>query len=134
LLAAWTRLFGTSEVATHSLSLLFAVAAVPVAFWAGDRMFGRRAAWFTAAFASLSPFLTYFAGETRMYSLVVVESLLCCIAFSAAFIERRPSGPWWFAASLAALVYTHYWGLYAAVGAALACAFLAVRGDTRRIL
>jgi 4-amino-4-deoxy-L-arabinose transferase-like glycosyltransferase len=117
--------FGSSEPATHALSLLIAIAVVPVAFWAAARLFDRRAAWFSAVFASLSPFLTYFAGETRMYSLVVLESILVCVTFSMAFIERRPRGPWWFAASLAALVYTHYWGFYAAVGAALACLFLA---------
>ena len=131
LLGLWTRVFGTGEVATHSLSLLIAVATVPIAFWAADRMFTRRTAWFTAAFASLTPFVTYFAGETRMYSLVVVESILCCVAFSAAFVERRPRGPWWFALTLTALVYTHYWGLYAAFGAALACGFIAVFGDRR---
>src|SRR5204862_181670 len=102
------------------------------AFWAGNRLFGRRAAWFTAAFAALSPFLTYFAGEARMYSLLVLESILLCVAFSVAFIERRPNGPWWFAASLAALIYTHYWGFYVAAGAALACALLLfTRGETR---
>jgi len=131
LLAGWTRAFGTSEVATHSLSLLIAIAVVPVAFWAADRLFDRRAAWFTAAFAALSPFLTYFAGETRMYSLVALESILVCVTFSMAFIERRPRGPWWFAGSLAALVYTHYWGFYAAAGAAVACAVLAV--STREV-
>lgn len=126
LLAVWTRAFGTSEIATHALSLLVAVSIVPVAFWAASRLFDRRAAWFSAAFAALSPFLTYFAGETRMYSLVVLESILVCVTFSMAFIERRSAGPWWFAASLGALIYTHYWGFYAAAGAAVACAVLAI--------
>ena len=133
-LAMWTRLFGTSEVATHSLSLLFAVATVPIAFWAAGRLFDRRAAWFTAMFASLTPFVTYFAGETRMYSMVVVESMLLCVAFSAAFIEQRPRGEWWFAVALAALLYTHYWGFYAAGGALLACIYLIVSTDDRRPL
>ena len=133
LLAVWTRVFGTSEIATHSLSLLVAVATVPVAFWVGGRLFGRRAAWFTAAFASLCPFLTYFAGETRMYSLVALESILLCAAFAAAFIEQHKNAPWWFAATLTALVYTHYWGLYAAIGAVAAWAFVLASGDRRRL-
>ena len=134
LLAVWTRLFGTSEVATHSLSLLISLAILPVAFWAGNRLFDRRAGWFTAIFAALSPFVTYFAGETRMYSLVVLESILFCVAFSGAFIERRPRGALWFALALAALVYTHYWGFYAVAGSVAAVALLARRAPDRSAL
>src|SRR5689334_18416797 len=54
LLGVWIRLFGTGEVATHSLSLLLALAVPVVAFWAAGRLFDRRAAWFTAVFAALS--------------------------------------------------------------------------------
>jgi uncharacterized membrane protein len=135
LLAVWTRLFGTSEVATHSLSLLIGLAVPLVAFWAAGRLFDRRAAWFTAAFAALSPFVTYFSGETRMYVLVVLESIVFCVAFSMAFIERRPRGPLWFAASLAALIYTHYWAFYAAAGAAFAVLLIArLSSDRRQVL
>jgi hypothetical protein len=134
LLALWMRAFGEGEVATHCLSLLISLAVIPVAFWAADRLFDRRAAWFTAAFAALSPFVTYFAGETRMYSLVVLESILFCVAFSVAFVERRPRGPLWFAASLAALVYTHYWAFYASVGALAAVLVLAWLAPDRRVV
>jgi hypothetical protein len=137
LLGVWIRLFGTGEVATHSLSLLLALAVPVVAFWAAGRLFDRRAAWFTAVFAALSPFVTYFSGETRMYVLVVLESLLFCVAFSAAFVEHRRRGPVWFAVSLAALVYTHYWAFYAAAGAVTAVIvliLLAGGADRRRLV
>jgi mannosyltransferase len=134
LLAAWTRLFGTGEIATHALSTVIALAVVPVAFWAGSRLFDRRAGWFAAIFAAFCPFVTYFAGETRMYSLVVLESLVLCVGFSLAFVERTERGPWAFAGALVALEYTHYWGLYAAVGAALAVAALAYASPARREL
>src|SRR3954452_2147467 len=39
LLALWTRVFGTGEVATHSLSLLIALAVPVVAFWAANHLF-----------------------------------------------------------------------------------------------
>jgi hypothetical protein len=134
LLAAWTRLFGTGEVATHALSLLIASAVVPVAFWAADRLFGRRAAWYAGAFAALSPFLTYFAGETRMYSLVVLEALLLATTFCMAFVQRRPRALIGFAASLVLLAYTHYWGLYAAVGTVVALVGLVAMGEDHRWL
>src|SRR3954470_849113 len=43
LLHDWIRLAGTGEAAPRSLSLLFPIAAVPVAWWAGSAVFDRRA-------------------------------------------------------------------------------------------
>ena len=131
-LSVWTRLFGTSEVATHSLSLVLAIAIVPVSFWAGQRIFDRRAAWFAATFAAIMPFISYFSGETRMYELVVLESILVSVAFVDAFVTRTRSGPWWFAVTCLLLVYSHYWGLYTMVGAAVAVAVLAWRSAAWR--
>ena len=134
LLGLWTRVFGTSEAATHSLSLLFAMAVVPTAFWAARRLFDETAGWFAATFAAFLPFLHYFSGETRMYSLVVLESVVLCVAFSSAFIERTRRGPAFFAVALTLLLYTHYWGLYTAAGAALAVGVIAYLAPERRLL
>ena len=41
LLGIWVRLFGDSEAATHTLSLVFGLACIPVAFFAGRAVFGR---------------------------------------------------------------------------------------------
>ena len=38
LLHLWTSVFGTSEAATHLLSVAFALGAAPVAFWAGSEL------------------------------------------------------------------------------------------------
>ena len=76
LLHIWMSLAGSDEKATHTLSLLFALAAVPVAFWGAGLVFGRRAAWFAAVLATLNPYISQYAQETRMYSLVVLLSLL----------------------------------------------------------
>src|SRR3954462_12577781 len=75
LLHGWIKLAGRSEAATHALSLLFALLAVPVAFWAGRALFGERAAWVAAVLTALNPFLTVYAQETGMYSLLVVLAL-----------------------------------------------------------
>ena len=42
LLHVWMNAFGRGEVATHWLSEIFALAAVPVAYWGGASLFGRR--------------------------------------------------------------------------------------------
>src|SRR3954467_1566998 len=58
LLHGWMAVAGTGEAATRALSLGFALLAVPVAWWAGSAVFGRRAGVLAAAGAAGSPFLT----------------------------------------------------------------------------
>jgi hypothetical protein len=121
LLHGWMQLFGDSEVQTHALSVVFAVLALPAAFWAGRSVFGPRTGWVAAALAATNTFLTYYAQETRMYALVALLALLVAATHLHAFAlrDRRYLAP--FALALAALVYTHNWGLF--VGAATFVAF-----------
>src|SRR3954451_6054062 len=129
LLHGWMGLVGESEAATRSLSLIFAVIAVPVAFWAGNAVFDRRTGVLAAVGLAACPFLTYYAQETRMYSLVVVLSLLASASFALAFLRGRRGhliglGVW-----MTLLLYTHAWGLYRAIGMALAWLVLWRRGQ-----
>ena len=95
LLHVWMSLTGSGEKATHTLSLLFALAAVPVAFWGAGLTFGRRAAWFAAVLTALNPFLSQYAQETRMYSLVVLLSMLATSLFLRAYTgDERPARRW----------------------------------------
>jgi len=136
LLHGWMRLFGSSEPATHILSLLFALAAVPVAFWGGHSLFGRRAGWMAAALVAVNPFLGPFANETRMYTLVVLLGLVATTCFLHGFVFRRRRYLYGFAVSFALLLYTHNWALFYGLGAGVA--FLACvalnrdRADRRR--
>jgi hypothetical protein len=128
LLNVWMSVAGRSEEATHALSLLFAVLAVPAAWWAGQSLFGRRAAWMAAVLAATNPFLTHYAQETRMYALAALLSLVATAAFVRAFAfagtDAAPAAPRRsaivFAVSLAALLYTHNWGLFFAAGCGVA--------------
>ena len=125
LLNVWMKLAGQGERATHWLSLLFALATVPVAFWGAGLVFGRRAAWFAAVLAALNPFMTYYAQETRMYALVVLLGMLATALFLRAYTaDERPARRWpvWFGLVLAAELYTHNWALF--FGVALFVAWL----------
>jgi len=42
-LHVWMSVFGSTETATHSLSLVFGVLTIPAGGWAGWTLFGRRA-------------------------------------------------------------------------------------------
>lgn len=116
------ELFGDDEVALRSLSLLAALLTVPAAFWAGGVAAGRRAAWIAAALAALNPFLTIYAQEARMYSLVALLSVLACGSFARGFVDGDRRHRALFALVLAALLYTHAWAIFLALGFAAAAA------------
>jgi uncharacterized membrane protein len=118
LLNVWMDVFGDSETATHALSLVFSLLAVPVALWAGRSLYGPKTGWFAAALAALNPYWTYYAQETRMYSLQAVLSLLLAAAFVHAFVRRDRRFVPVFAVALATMLYTHNWALF--LGAATA--------------
>ena len=125
LLHVWMALTNSGEKATHTLSLLFALAAVPVAFWGAGLVFGRRAAWFAAVLAALNPYISQYAQETRMYSLVVLLSLLATSLYLRAYTaDERPARRWpvLFGLALAASLYTHNWALF--LGIAMFVAWL----------
>ncbi|MDQ4134104.1 MAG: glycosyltransferase family 39 protein [Actinomycetota bacterium] len=134
LLHVWMSLFGTSEVATHVLSLIFGVAIIPIALWAGWSLFGRRAGWICAGLAALNPYLALFSTETRMYSLVALLSVLVSAAFLHAFVYRRRKYAVMFAVALVLLMYTHNWGILFAAGAGLALVPCLVQSSDRKRL
>ncbi len=135
LLNGWMHLFGDGAVAVRSLSLLAALAMVPVAYWAGRSLFGTRAGWMAAALAATSPYLTLWGREARMYTLLALLALVCVTAFVHAFAFARRRWLPALVVSLALVLYTHNWSLYLAAAAVLAAIGFAVqRPDTRQAL
>jgi mannosyltransferase len=122
LLSVWMDLVGNGPGETQALSVAIALVSVPGGMWAGWSLFGRRAGLFCAALCAVNPFLTQFAQETRMYSLMLVLSLLATAAFLHVFaFGRRGYLPLFFVL-LALMLYTHNWGLFLGVG--LVCALV----------
>ena len=136
LLAAWIRIAGFGEADTHVLSVAFAVACVPVAYPAARALFGTAAGWWATALAATSPFLTFYAQETRMYTLVALLSLIAAATGALAFAQRRPAWAPVHAAALVVLIYTHIWGLFLVGAGALGLVVLAwwAHGPERRAL
>ena len=135
-LHVWTGLFGSTPRSGHALSLLFAVLAVPAAYWATLRPFGGRAGVLAAAIVALDPFVGTYAIEVRMYSLLLLLGLLATGAFLRAFVVPDGGRRWAvaFAVALAAVLYTHNWGLFfaAAAGIVWLGLLLGARGPERR--
>jgi mannosyltransferase len=120
LLGAWIRLFGDSERATHTLSLLFALGCIPLAFAAGRSLFGRSTGLVCALLAALDPYLTYYGQETRMYALEAFLSLIVVLAYVNGILRGRDAWTGVFVVSVAAMVYVHNWALFLCVGLAIA--------------
>ena len=136
LLHAWTSVFGTGALAVRSLSGLFSVLSLPVAWLLGRRLGGPRVGTALTLLLASSPFAVRYASETRMYSLVVLLVLLGAAAVGWA--ARRP-GPWpvlAVGASGAALLLTHYWAAYllAVVGLLALVALARDRAAAGRVL
>jgi len=127
LLHLWMSARGHSEVATHELSLIFALLSIPAAYWAGASLFGRRVGLIAAVLAAGVPYLTTYAQETRMYSLVALLALVAVTSFVHVYVFRRRRYIPVFAVSLVATVYTHNWGLFLGVATAVAFAFCLIR-------
>ncbi len=134
LLHVWMRVFGSSESATHALSLLFGLLTVPVGMWAGWSLFGERAGIMAAALFAFDGFLTGYAVETRMYELLALLGLVAVACFLHAFVYRRRGYLGVFAASLALMLYTDAWSAFFYLAALLALipVYSARRGSPRR--
>jgi hypothetical protein len=141
LLHFWLAIAGDSEAGVRSLSLLFALLAIPVSWWAGRAIWGSsRAAWIAAVLAAFNPFLSQFAQEARMYSLIALLAIPMVTCFLRAYVldaegDRRP----WiagFALSTAVALYTHNWAIFLTLAclASLALAFVRAPPGRRREL
>ncbi|MFL5926456.1 MAG: glycosyltransferase family 39 protein [Gaiellaceae bacterium] len=120
LLGLWIRAFGDTEQATHTLSLLFGLACIPLAYAAARAIFDRRTGLVCALLAALNPFLTYYAQETRMYELEAFLSLVIAWAYVEGIVRGRRLWAAIFVPSTALMVYTHNWGLFLCLGLAAA--------------
>src|SRR5947209_1775427 len=84
---------------------------------AGRRVGGRAVAWVSFFLAVSSPFAINYATSARMYSLMIFWSVLGFLALSRA-LERPDRGRLVaLGAVTAAMLYTHYWGLYLVLAA-----------------
>jgi mannosyltransferase len=138
LLSVWMDVFGSSESAVRALSLVFGTLCVPASWWAARVLFDTRAAWFAAVLAATSPYLTQYAQEGRMYALVALLAIPACACFGRAFLVDAPVAAarrrWaiGFAASLAALMYTHNWAVFLGLATGLTWLVLLARADAAR--
>jgi mannosyltransferase len=134
LLHLWMSFAGRDETAVHWLSLIFSLLTIPAALWAGWSLWGKRAGLLGAALCALNPFLTAYGEEARMYSLMALLALLASACYLHAFVYRRRAFVPAFALLQALMLYTHGWGIFYGIGAALALVPIWRASEDRRKL
>lgn len=101
LLHWWMKLFGTSEIAVRSLSLLgFVLATVVVIEWAGKLFKKHWLSWFLPVFFFFNPMLLYYAFEIRAYGWYTFFA----VASMYAYMEKRF---WLYILTTTLGIYTH---------------------------
>ena len=76
--------FGESEFFVRSLSVLFAIASIPVIYVLGRRLFGSRVGLIAAALLAINAYHIQYSQDARSYSLMVFLCLLSSLYFSEA--------------------------------------------------
>lgn len=108
----WIELFGTSEAMVRTPSALFGIAAVGAIYLVGTRLYDRPVGVASAALLAFSKFHVYYSQEARMYSLLVLLSLL---SFYGLLRVAEEASGWNVAGYLVAtvlLAYTHPFSLF----------------------
>lgn len=135
LLHFWIRAFGTGDLATRSLSGLISLATLPLAWFAGNRLGGKRVAWVAVLVLATSPYAIHYATEARMYSLVMGLVLAGYLAGLRA-LERPTIGRLTVVVvAVALLMYSQYWSFYllaVAIGLLVWRAWRSDAGEARR--
>ncbi len=131
LLHFWIGWFGSSDVAVRSLSGLFGVVTMPLAWLAGKRLGGRTVAWAALLLVATSPFAIRYSTETRMYSLVMLLTVLGFLALDRSLRHPGPGNLVAVAGVTSLLLYSHYWSIYLIGTVLLWLAWQAWRGRPR---
>lgn len=76
LLHFWMKLFGNSEIAIRSLSMIFGVGTVPLVYIVAKKLASKAVGVMATFVAAVSPLLVFFSVEARMYPIVVFLVML----------------------------------------------------------
>jgi mannosyltransferase len=126
LLRGWV-VFGHSEIALRSLSVLFAVGALWVVIMLARSLFGRRAALIAGLLFAVNPLFIQFAQDARGYSLALLLVSSSCFFFVRGMQRVDSPSPFcWtaYTAVTALAAYSNFWAALVPVGQALSLAFL----------
>ena len=86
LLRGWMALWGDSEAAMRSLSMLASTLCIPVIYFLGRELIGKSQGVLGALLFALCPMSLYFAQEARVYTLLMLAASI--VLWAAAVFQR----------------------------------------------
>jgi uncharacterized membrane protein len=108
MLKLWSGLFGASEIALRSMSVLFGAVAIVFGFLLVKRLFGRKASTVSLLLLVISPMLIRYGEEARMYTMAAAITLAATYALTFA-VNTKKRLPWVIYGILVSLgMWTHY--------------------------
>jgi mannosyltransferase len=123
LLKFWLKM-GMSEFFVRSLSVLFGLAAVPVVYALGARLFRPRTGLIAALLLGVNAFHVRYSQDARGYTLLVFLSAFCSWLFVRCVEDPRPRNWGLYSAASVLLVYVHLYGALVVVAHGLSLAAL----------
>ena len=117
LLHLWMKIFGSSEIAVRSLSVLFLILTAASTYILAKKIFSKKVGLLASALVLLNPFLFYYSFEARFYTL------LCFLATLSFYFLITERWPLFVLFSLLGL-YTHNFMIFSLAGAVLAYVLL----------
>jgi mannosyltransferase len=104
-------LFGDSEFALRFLSVVFGVLAIPMTFAVGRQLFDEEVGMLGALILALSAFNVQYSQQSRMYSLMVLLTLLSMYFFLRLLRKSSRAISAGYVLVTTLLLYTHIYGL-----------------------
>ncbi len=112
LLHFWIILFGESEFAVRSLSVIFGILTILVVYFVGADLFNKRTALFSSLILAISPFHIAFSQDVKMYALLSFLGILSVYFFYKTLFSKKKN--YWliyfFVTTL--MLYTHNWAIF----------------------
>ena len=112
LLHFWVRVFGYSEAAVRSMTVVLAGWSVPVMVLLGKRLFGRATGLLAGLLLAISPFFVQYEQTARSYALVVLLVPLSSYFFVAELERPARATRVAYVLSSSLAVYAHYFAAY----------------------
>ncbi|HYM81321.1 MAG TPA: glycosyltransferase family 39 protein [Candidatus Limnocylindria bacterium] len=110
LLHFWVGLFGSSEAAVRSLSVVFGMLGIALVARLGRRWLGAETGLLAAFLLAISPFHVHYSQEARAYAQNLFFTLLSLVAFLSWMEHGGTRRALVYVAATALMVYTHSYG------------------------
>lgn len=115
-LRTWRLVLGPDIQTARHLSLIFLLASIPVFYLVARKVLSTGWALFAVVVFSSSPFLQWYGNEARMYTMLVLVTLLSQYFFLRIVQAERSSAVWAaYAATAVVGAYVHYFFLFVLV-------------------